>query len=206
MAKGSSSARWKQRQARDPYVRKARAEGFRSRAAYKLQELQAKDRLLARGQVVVDLGAAPGAWCQVAAGIIGPTGRILAVDLLPLEPLEGVTFIQGDFQDEAIYNQLLELAGLGGVHLVMSDLAPNMSGMRDVDQARSMYLAELALDFAGRVLRPGGSFLVKLFQGAGFAEYVTAVRARFGTVRLRKPAASRPENREIYLVARDFRL
>jgi 23S rRNA (uridine2552-2'-O)-methyltransferase len=206
VAKGGSSTRWKQRQARDPYVRKARAEGFRSRAAYKLQEIQAKDRLLARGQVVVDLGAAPGAWCQVAAGIIGPTGRILAVDLLPLEPLEGVTFIQGDFQDEALYSGLLARAGLGGVDLVISDLAPNMSGMRDVDQPRSMYLAELALEFAGRVLRPGGSFLVKLFQGTGFTEYLTAVRARFGTVRLRKPAASRPENREIYLVALDFRL
>lgn len=206
MAKGSSSARWKQRQARDPFVRKARAEGYRSRAAFKLQEIQAKDRVLARGQVVVDLGAAPGAWSQFATTAIGPAGRVVAVDLLPMDPLPGVEFIQGDFRDEALFEALLLRVGAGGADLVLSDMAPNMSGMRDVDQARSMELAELAVDFAGRVLRPGGSAVVKLFQGAGFTELLAVARRRFGTVKLRKPAASRPENREIYLVARNFRL
>ena len=206
MAKGGSSARWKQRQAKDPYVRRAQAEGYRSRAAFKLQEIQAKDRLLAKGQVVVDLGAAPGAWSQLAASVVGPSGRIIALDLLPMEPLPGVDFIQGDFLDEGVFEELLRRAGPGGVDLVMSDMAPNMSGVRGVDQPRSIYLAEAALDFAGRVLRHGGSLLVKLFQGEGFTDFVAAARRRFATVKLRKPAASRPENREIYLVARDFRL
>jgi 23S rRNA (uridine2552-2'-O)-methyltransferase len=205
MAKGSSN-RWKQRQARDPWVRRAQAEGLRSRAVFKLQELQAKDRLLTRGQVVVDLGAAPGAWSQFAADAVGPDGRVVAIDLLPMDPVPGVDFIQGDFQDEAVHDELVRQAGAGGVHLVLCDMAPNMSGMRDVDQPRSIQLAELALEFAGTVLRPGGSFVIKLFQGEGFTDFVAAVRARFPTVKLRKPAASRPENREMYLVARGFRL
>jgi 23S rRNA (uridine2552-2'-O)-methyltransferase len=206
VAKGGSSTRWKQRQARDPYVRRAQAEGWRSRAIYKLEEIQQKDRILARGQTVVDLGAAPGAWCQFATRVVGASGRIIALDLLEMDPLPGVEFIQGDFQDEGIFNELLSRVGPGRVDVVLSDMAPNMTGMRAIDQPRSMYLAELALDFAGRVLRPGGSFVAKLFQGEGFTGFVTLARSRFEEVRLRKPAASRPENREIYLVARNFRL
>lgn len=206
MAKGGSSARWKQRQARDPYVRRAQAEGWRSRAIFKLAEINERDRLFSRGQVVVDLGAAPGAWSQYVAGIIGPAGRVVAMDLLEMEPLPGVDFIRGDFQDEDIFNLLIDKVGSGKVDVVLSDMAPNMSGVRGVDQPRSIYLAELALDFAGRVLRPDGSLVAKLFQGEGFTEFVAATRKRFAEVRLRKPAASRAENREIYLVARTFRL
>jgi 23S rRNA (uridine2552-2'-O)-methyltransferase len=206
VAKGGSSARWKQRQARDPYVRRAQAEGWRSRAVFKLAEINERDRLFARGQVVVDLGAAPGAWCQYVAGAIGPGGRVIALDLLEMEPLAGVEVIRGDFHDEAVFDELMTRAGPGKVDVVLSDMAPNMSGVRGVDQPRAMQLAELALDFAGRALRPGGTFVAKLFQGEGFTEFVAATRSRFGEVRLRKPAASRTENREIYLVARTFRL
>jgi 23S rRNA (uridine2552-2'-O)-methyltransferase len=206
VAKGDSSARWKQRQSRDPYVRRAQAEGWRSRAVYKLEEIQQKDRILGRGQTVVDLGAAPGAWCQFATRIVGAGGRVIALDLLEMDPLPGVEFIQGDFQDESTFDQLLALTGPDKVDVVLSDMAPNMTGVRAVDQPRSIYLAELTLDFAGRVLRPGGSLVAKLFQGEGFTGFVTLARARFEDVRLRKPAASRPENREIYLVARNFRL
>lgn len=206
VAKGGSSARWKQRQARDPYVRRAQAEGWRSRAIYKLEEIQQKDRILARGQTVVDLGAAPGAWCQFATRVVGAGGRVIALDLLEMDALPGVEFIQGDFQDEDVFNSLLGRVDPGKVDVVLSDMAPNMTGLRAVDQPRSMYLAELALDFAGRVLRPGGSFVAKLFQGEGFTGFVALARSRFGDVRLRKPAASRRENRETYLVARNFRL
>ena len=206
MSRKSSSARWKARQARDPFVKRAHAEGWRSRAVFKLAELQGKERLIRAGSVVVDLGAAPGAWSQFAAGVVGPQGRVLAVDLLPLAPVAGVEIFQGDFREESVMNALL--ASLGGtpVDLVMSDLAPNMSGTRVVDQPRAMYLAELAADFASQVLRPGGNLVVKLFQGEGFQEYVEAMRARFASVRMRKPSASRSGNRETYLVARNFRL
>lgn len=206
MARGSSSARWKQRQARDPFVRRAQAEGWRSRAVFKLAELQTAGRLMRPGDLVVDLGAAPGAWSQFAAQTIGPRGRVIAVDLLDMPALPGVEFVQGDFREEATLARLLETLGGNRVDLVLSDMAPNMSGTRAVDQPRSMYLAELALEFACRVLRPDGSFLVKLFQGEGFQQYVAAVRARFGQVRLKKPTASRSGNRETYLVARNFRL
>jgi 23S rRNA (uridine2552-2'-O)-methyltransferase len=206
MAKSTSSARWKQRQARDPYVKKAQAEGWRSRAVFKLSELQGRERLIAPGNVVVDLGAAPGAWSQFARSVVGTRGRVVAVDLLPMPPLAGVEFIQGDFRDETTLNELLARLAGAPVALVLSDMAPNMTGTRVVDQPRAMHLAELALDFASQVLRPGGSMVVKLFQGEGFQEYVAAVRARFGTVKMRKPSASRAGNREIYLVARNFRL
>jgi 23S rRNA (uridine2552-2'-O)-methyltransferase len=206
MAKGSSSSRWKQRQARDPYVRQAQAGGWRSRAVFKLEELDRKERLLAPGQVVVDLGAAPGAWSQYAVGRVGPRGRVVAVDLLEMMPLPQVSFIQGDFRDEATLEAIRQALAGAPVDLVLSDMAPNMSGMRAVDQPRSMYLAELALALAEEVLKPGGALVVKLFQGEGFQEYVTAVRGRFQTVKLRKPAASRSGNRETYLVARNFGL
>lgn len=206
MSRRSSSARWKARQARDPFVKRAHAEGWRSRAVFKLAELQGKERLVKAGDVVVDLGAAPGAWSQYIAGVVGPRGRVLALDLLPMDALPGVEIFQGDFREESVMSALL--ASLGGtpVDLVMSDMAPNMSGTRVVDQPRAMYLAELAADFASQVLRPGGSLVVKLFQGEGFQEYVEAMRKRFASVRMRKPAASRPGNRETYLVARNFRL
>lgn len=206
MAKSSSSARWKQRQARDPYVKRAQAEGWRSRAVFKLSELQGRDRLIAPGQVVVDLGAAPGAWSQFARTAVGPRGRVLAMDILPMPSLAGVEFLQGDFREEATFQALLGTLGGAPVDLVLSDMAPNMSGTRVVDQPRAMYLAELAFDFASQVLRPGGSLVVKLFQGEGFQEFVASVRGRFANVKMRKPEASRAGNRETYLVARNFRL
>lgn len=206
MAKSTSSARWKQRQARDPFVRKAHAEGWRSRAVFKLSELQRVEKLMRQGDVVVDLGAAPGAWSQYAASVVGASGRVVALDLLEMPPLPGVEVLQGDFREEETLKALLATLGTARVDLVLSDLAPNMSGMRSVDQPRSMYLAELVLDFAGQVLRGGGNMVVKLFQGEGFQEYVNAVRTRFGSVRMRKPPASRSGNRETYLVARNFRL
>jgi 23S rRNA (uridine2552-2'-O)-methyltransferase len=206
MSRKSSSARWLARQARDPFVKRAQAEGWRSRAVFKLSELHSRERLMNTGGVVVDLGAAPGAWSQFAAGVVGEQGRVLAVDLLPMAPLAGVEILQADFREEATLQRLL--ASLGGrpVDLVLSDLAPNMSGTRVVDQPRTMHLAELAADFAGQVLRPGGNLVVKLFQGEGFQQYVEATRARFASVRMRKPSASRSGNRETYLVARNFRL
>lgn len=206
MAKSTSSARWKQRQARDPFVRKAHAEGWRSRAIFKLSELQRLEKLMAPGSIVVDLGAAPGAWSQYAASIVGPRGRVVALDLLEMPPLPGVEVLQGDFRDDETLQTLLGVLGPAKVDLVLSDLAPNMSGVRTVDQPRSMYLAELALDFAGQVLRERGNMVVKLFQGEGFPEYISSVRSRFESVRMRKPPASRAGNRETYLVARNFRL
>ena len=206
MSRKSSSARWKARQARDPFVKRAHAEGWRSRAVFKLSELQGKERLLKTGDCVVDLGAAPGAWSQFAAGVVGPTGRVLAVDLLPMNAIAGVEIFQGDFREEPVMQALLDSLAGTPVDLVMSDMAPNMSGTRVVDQPRAMYLAELAADFASQVLRPGGNLVVKLFQGEGFQEYVEAMRKRFASVRMRKPSASRSGNRETYLVARNFRL
>jgi 23S rRNA (uridine2552-2'-O)-methyltransferase len=206
MAKRPSSSRWKQRQARDPYVRRAHLDGWRSRAAFKLLEIQQRDRLLNRGAVVVDLGAAPGGWSQVAAQAVGPGGQVIAVDLLEIDPLKGVECIRGDFTDESVINTVLSRLRGGKADLVMSDMAPNISGTWSVDQPRSMHLAELVLDFAGRVLRPGGSLLIKVFQGEGQAELVAAARGLFAAVRLRKPAASRAESREIYVVARNYQL
>lgn len=203
---GSSSNRWRERQARDPYVRKARSQGWRSRAAFKLEQIERKDHLLRPGAVVVDLGSAPGAWSQYAARRVGARGRVLALDLLPMPEVPGVHFIQGDFTEAEVADALKAALGGASVDLLMSDMAPNMSGTRAVDQPRSMYLAELVLDFATQVLRRGGAMLVKLFQGEGFQEYVALCRSRFETVRLRKPDASRSGNREIYLVARNFGL
>jgi len=206
MSRNSSSARWKARQARDPFVKRAQAEGWRSRAVFKLSELQGREQLIKPGSVVVDLGAAPGAWSQFAAGVVGDQGRVLALDLLPMAPMAGVEILQGDFREETILRTLLERLAGRPVDLVLSDMAPNMTGTRVVDQPRTMHLAELATDFAGQVLGPGGNLVVKLFQGEGFQEYVKATRGRFASVRVRKPAASRSGNRETYLVARNFRL
>lgn len=201
-----SSSKWKERQARDPFVRRAQAEGWRSRAVFKLQELQQKDKLVRPGDLVVELGSAPGAWSQYLAGLVGPSGQIVAVDLLPMPALDRVSFIQGDFTEEATLVAIRAALDGRQASLILSDMAPNMSGNRAVDQPRAMYLCELAMELAGEVLRPGGHLLVKLFQGEGFQEFVAACRSRFDQVKLRKPAASRQGNREIYLVARNFRL
>jgi 23S rRNA (uridine2552-2'-O)-methyltransferase len=205
MAKSASSKRWLHRQGADEYVRRAKADGWRSRAVYKLIEFQERESLLRSGQRVLDLGAAPGAWSQYAAKAVGPKGRVIAVDLLEMDPIAGVAFMQGDFRDENIYAQVLQCASDTGLDLVMSDMAPNISGTRSVDQPRAMYLAELAFDIATKALRPGGSFVVKLFHGEGFDAFVRSVRQSFDGVKVRKPKASRPQSRETYLVARNFR-
>jgi 23S rRNA (uridine2552-2'-O)-methyltransferase len=206
MARKSSSGRWKQRQARDPFVKRAQAEGWRSRAAFKLLELDEKDRLLRRGAVVVDLGAAPGGWSQVAADKVGPGGRVIAVDLLEMEPLANVLQIRGDFTDESTLAGIAQALGDARADLVLSDMAPNISGNWSVDQPRAMHLAELVLDAAGQLLRPGGALVVKVFQGEGFDALTRAAKASFGTVRIRKPPASRAESREMYLVAGNYGL
>jgi 23S rRNA (uridine2552-2'-O)-methyltransferase len=198
-----SSSRWRQRQERDPYVERAVREGWRSRAVFKLEQLQAKERVLKPGMHCVDLGASPGGWSQFAARAVGPKGRVWAVDLLPMDPLPGVEFLQGDFTCADTLEKLRAAMG-GPADLVMSDMAPNISGNRAVDQPRSMALAEEALLFAAEVLKPGGDFLVKLFQGEGFPEFVRSVRGRFESAKLIKPKASRPESREIYLLARNY--
>lgn len=199
-----SSNRWLSRQAADPYVKKARSSGFRARAAFKLIELDERDGFFRPGQKVVDLGSAPGSWAQVAAKRVGRGGRVVALDILSMDALDGVEFIHGDFREAEVLARLEALVG-EKVDLVLSDMAPNITGIAPVDQARSMDLAELALEFAGDWLEPGGFFVVKLFQGAGFDAFLCAARARFGRVRLRKPAASRKQSREIYLVADSLR-
>jgi len=206
MAKGSSSKNWRRRQLSDEFVKRARAEGWRSRAVYKLSEIQERDPLIRRGDRVLDLGAAPGAWSQYASRIVGPTGRVIAVDLLPIEPMADVEIIQGDFREEQTLKDVLHCIGDDRFDLVMSDLAPNISGIKSVDQPRSMYLAELAADLALRVLENRGIFLVKLFHGEGFDGFVRELRRQFETVRVRKPKASRDHSRETYLVARNIRL
>ncbi len=206
MARKSSSRRWLNRQAGDPYVQKARAEGWRSRAVFKLEEIHGRDHLLRPGMTVVDLGAAPGGWSQFAASIVGDSGRVIALDLLPMDPLAGVECIRGDFHDENLLNAVVALVGERKTDLVLSDMAPNISGVRSVDQPRAMALAELALDVATRVLKPGGSFVCKLFHGEGFDEFVRVVRRHFKTVTVRKPSSSRPGSRETYLVARTYRM
>lgn len=202
--RGGSSSRWKRRQERDPYVERAAREGWRSRAVFKLEQIQAKERLLRPGMRVVDLGAAPGGWSQYAAGIVGPRGRIWAVDLLPMAPLSGVEFLQCDFTSAEGLERLREAMDGEKANLVMSDMAPNISGTRAIDQPRSIGLAEEALLFATEVLVPGGGFLVKLFQGEGFPEFVQRAKQEFGRVRLLKPKASRPESREIYMLASNY--
>ena len=202
----ASSNRWRQRQDRDPYVERAFREGWRSRAVFKLAQIDQRERLLKRGSIVVDLGAAPGGWSQFAAGKLGPAGRVVAIDLLEMDPIESVEFMQADFMSDAALAELLQLLGGAEVDLVMSDMAPNISGNKAVDLPRHYALAEAALQFATEVLKPGGDFLVKLFQGEGFSEFVADIRSRFETVKLIKPKASRPASREIYLLARNYRM
>ena len=205
MAKTPSSKQWLKEHFDDVWVRRAQEAGYRSRAAFKLVEINQKDRLLKPGTVVVDLGAAPGGWSQIAEQLVKPNGLVLASDILDMEAIEGVTFIKGDFTEEECFNSILQALGGRRVDLVMSDMAPNMSGMNDIDQPRAMYLIELAVDFAFQTLRPGGSLLMKVFQGEGFNELLRNLKARFGSVVSRKPEASRARSREVYVLAKDFR-
>lgn len=205
MARSKSSNQWLREHFTDEYVRRAQQEGYRSRAAYKLLEIHQKDRLLRSGMTVVDLGAAPGGWSQLAARHVGGQGAVIALDILPMEPLPGVEFIQGDFRETMVLNQLLERLANRPVDLVISDMAPNTSGIKAVDQPRGMYLAELALTFAQERLRPGGDFLVKVFQGEGFDPFLQNLRRMFVGVAPRKPKASRARSAEQYLLARNYR-
>lgn len=206
MSKRPSSGRWQQRQARDPYVRRAQASGWRSRAAFKLLEIDEREHLVRKNAVVVDLGAAPGGWSQLVAEKVGTGGCVIAVDLLEMEPIAGVHCIQGDFTDEAVLREIAQALGERKADLVLSDTAPNISGNRSVDQPRAMHLAECALDLARQVLQPGGALIIKVFQGEGFEALANSARSHFTVVRIRKPAASRAESREMYLVAGNYRL
>ncbi|MDX1610640.1 MAG: 23S rRNA (uridine(2552)-2'-O)-methyltransferase RlmE [Halofilum sp. (in: g-proteobacteria)] len=201
MARSSSSRRWLKEHRDDPYARRARREGYRGRAVYKLSELDEKYRLLRPGMRVVDLGAAPGSWSQYAARRVGARGRVIASDLLELEPIEGVEFVRGDFREDGVLEALRKALGGAGAHLVMSDMAPNMSGMDAIDQPASMALTELAHALAVEVLESDGTLLTKMFQGEGSDAFVRALRDDFSTVRVRKPAASRDRSREVYVVA-----
>ncbi|PJE79872.1 Ribosomal RNA large subunit methyltransferase E [invertebrate metagenome] len=205
MARSKSSSRWLQEHFNDQYVKQAQQEGWRSRASYKLLEIQKKYRLIRPGMKVVDLGAAPGGWSQVAAMEIGDHGRLVASDILPMDTIADVDFVQGDFTEDSVLDTILETIGAHKIDLVISDMAPNMSGMVAVDQPRSMYLVELAVDLARKVLKPGGVFLTKVFHGEGFDELMKDVRQSFGKVQSYKPDASRPRSREVYLLAREFR-
>jgi 23S rRNA (uridine2552-2'-O)-methyltransferase len=203
--RSKSSSRWLQEHFKDTYVKKAHATGARSRAVFKLEEIQRRDRLLKPGMTIVDLGAAPGGWSQFASKLMAGNGRVIALDILPMPPLEGVEFILGDFTTDEVLQSLRDSLKGEKADLVLSDIAPNMSGVGDVDQARAMALAELALDFTREGLRHGGSFLVKVFQGQGFQEYLRALRADFHEVSARKPKSSRSRSPEVYLLARNYR-
>ncbi|OUS28495.1 23S rRNA methyltransferase [Gammaproteobacteria bacterium 45_16_T64] len=205
MARSKSSKGWLDEHFKDQYVQKAQQDGYRSRAAYKLVEIQEKDKLIVPGMTVLDLGAAPGGWTQVAAELAGDKGTVVASDILAMDPVAGVTFIQGDFRDEAVYGEIMLAINEQPVGLVISDMAPNMSGMKSVDQPRAMYLVELALDMAVNVLAPGGNFLVKVFQGEGFQEYRQQVQANFKTLATRKPDSSRARSKELYLLGKGFK-
>ncbi len=204
MARSKSSGRWLQRHFDDVYMRKAQQAGYRSRAAYKLLEINERDHILQRGMTIVDLGAAPGGWSQVAAKIAGEQGRVVAMDILPMAPVPGVRVLQGDFREEPVMAELLMLLGEQQlVDLVISDMSPNISGMKSVDQPRAMYLAELAFDLAIKVLSPGGALLVKVFEGEGIVEFRRDLQRSFRTVLTRKPKASRPDSREVYMLAKN---
>ncbi|TWH77395.1 23S rRNA Um-2552 2'-O-methyltransferase [Azomonas agilis] len=205
MARSKTSQRWLKEHFDDPYVKMAQKDGYRSRASYKLLELQEKDHLLRPGMTVVDLGAAPGGWSQVASRVLGDKGRLIASDILSMDAIPDVTFIQGDFTEQRVFDEILRAIDGHPVDLVISDMAPNMSGVRSADQPKAMYLCELALDLATRVLRPGGDFLIKIFQGEGFDDYLRQVRDGFERVQMRKPESSRDRSREQYLLARSFR-
>ncbi len=203
--KKSSSKAWLKEHRDDPYVQQAQREGYRSRACYKLLELQDRDGLIRSGMTVLDLGSAPGGWSQVAVERVGGKGKVIASDILPMGALDGVTFIEGDFTEDEAFQRIVEALDGKPVDLVISDMAPNMSGVQAMDQPRAMYLVELALDMAQQVLSPGGTFVAKVFQGEGFDQLFKQTQGSFGKVLTRKPKASRPRSREVYLVAKEFR-
>ncbi len=205
MARTKTSKKWLDEHVNDPYVKKAQLDGYRSRASYKLIEINEKDKLIRPGSVVMDLGSAPGGWSQVLAPWVGDSGRVIASDILPMDGIVGVSFIQGDFTEEAVYKQILSELNGEKVDVVVSDMAPNLSGVNTTDQYSSIYLVELALDMARNVLKPGGSFCAKVFQGVGYEEYAKDVRTSFDKVLVRKPAASRPRSREVYIVGKGFK-
>ena len=201
MTKKSSSRRWMNEHLNDEYVKKAQREGYRCRAVYKLIEIIDKNQIITKGDRVLDLGAAPGGWSQVVAKIVGQTGQVIASDILPIEEISGVDFLQGDFTESSVYEKLLSMTKGQKMNTVLSDMAPNMSGQLSVDQPKSMYLAELALDMAIKMLMPNGYFVVKVFQGDGFDAYVQIARQTFKKVAIKKPKASRPRSKEVYLLA-----
>ena len=201
MAKTSSSVRWMNEHLKDEFVKKAQKEGYRSRAAYKLLEIIDKDQIIKSGFKVLDLGAAPGGWSQVAIKIVGKKGQVIATDILPIESIVNVEFLQGDFTEEKLYEKLLSLTKEQKINVVLSDMAPNMSGQISIDQPKSIYLAELALDMATKVLSHNGHFVVKIFQGDGFDGFIQNSRKNFKKVIIRKPKASRPRSKEVYLIA-----
>jgi 23S rRNA (uridine2552-2'-O)-methyltransferase len=203
--RSKSSANWLREHFNDPFVKQAQKDGYRSRASYKLLEIQEKDRLIRPGMSVIDLGAAPGGWSQVTSRLIGGQGRLIASDILEMDSIPDVTFIQGDFTQDEVLQQILQAVGDSHVDLVISDMAPNMSGTPAVDMPRAMFLCELALDLATRVLKPGGDFLIKIFQGEGFDMYLKDVRSKFDKVQMRKPSSSRDRSREQYLLGRGFK-
>lgn len=211
MARSKSSKNWLQEHFKDEFVQKSWQDGYRSRATYKLIEIQEKDKLIKPGQVIVDLGAAPGGWSQYVADVLRNkqgdiSGKVIGLDILPIDPMDGVDFIQGDFREESVLNQLTDaISGYQGIDLVISDIAPNSSGMKAIDQPRSMYLVELAYDFAINHLKPNGSFLCKVFHGSGFDEFVKTARQDFKRVVIRKPKASRARSVETYLLARELK-
>ena len=203
--RSKSSKAWLNEHVNDHYVHQAQKDGYRARAAYKLLEINEKDKLIKPGTVLADLGSAPGSWSQVAAQLAGGNGRVFALDILPMDEIAGVSFIQGDFREEGVLAEFESLLGQRALDLVICDMAPNMSGNAVTDQARSFYLCELALDFAAAHLKRGGSFLVKVFQGAGYQEYMAAMREVFGVVQTRKPEASRNRSSEVYLLGKNKR-
>jgi|TARA_B110000902_G_C14289291_1_gene580223 23S rRNA (uridine2552-2'-O)-methyltransferase len=205
MARSKSSKGWLQEHFDDQYVKQAQKLGYRSRACFKLLEIQEKDRLIKLGNLVIDLGSAPGGWSQVAADLVGHKGRVIASDILPMDSLAGVEFLKGDFTEAAVFEELLALIDNDCVDLVISDMAPNLSGVKDVDQPQAMYLVELALDMAKQVLKPGGALVAKVFQGEGFDEYYKEVRLVFTRVVTRKPDSSRARSREVYMVATGYK-
>ena len=205
MGRSKTSKQWLKEHFDDVYVRRAKEDGYRSRASFKLLEIQEQDKLIIQGMTIVDLGAAPGGWSQVAANLAGAKGQVIASDILPIDSLPGVEFLQGDFTKDAVLERLIELLKDQQADLVISDMAPNMSGMRDIDLPRVLYLADLAVDLASTVLKPGGSFLVKVFHGEGYEELQKVLKIRFSSVKVRKPKASRARSSEIYLLAAGFR-
>lgn len=203
--RSKSSARWLDEHVNDPFVKQAQVDGYRSRASYKLLAINEKDKLIKPGMLVMDLGSAPGGWSQVASKLVAPRGRVIASDILPMDAMADVEFIQGDFTEQVVFDQIMSAVGGEPVDVVISDMAPNISGVASADQASSIYLVELALDMACQVLKPKGSFIAKVFHGEGYEEFVKAVKEHFDTVVVRKPEASRARSREVYLVGKGFR-